>query len=79
MIKMYSKENCPNCDHARKMLVNKNMPFEEIKIDQDTSSKQWLVEQGFRSVPQIWDSQGTYIGGYVDLKKYFEKENVNAY
>jgi len=78
MLKMYSKGDCFYCNQARDMLINKNMMFEEIKVDQDMESRQWLVEQGFRSVPQIWNYD-KHIGGYQDLKKFLEKENINVY
>lgn len=69
---VWSKQMCPYCDMAKNMLKTKGIEFEERKIGEEWSKEQ-LVESvpGARSVPQIFIDD-KHIGGYDDLKKYFE-------
>lgn len=69
---IWSKPDCPNCVMARKLLENKGIEIEERKLGFG-----WNREQLFeaipnaKSVPQIF-LDGIHIGGYENLKKYFE-------
>ena len=74
---VWSKYNCPYCDQAKALLKQRNIPFEEKKIG-DGYTKEDLLEAvpTARTVPQVFlDDQ--LIGGFTELKKYFESENVN--
>jgi glutaredoxin len=53
-------------------LKTKDLPFEKIYIDQDEDAKDYIIEQGFRTVPQIW-LDDKWIGGYDDLVKFLNK------
>jgi glutaredoxin 3 len=71
---VWSKYHCPYCDQAKALLTQKGIEFEERKID-DGYTKEDLLEAvpTARTVPQIFIGE-TYIGGFTELKKYFEKE-----
>ena len=74
---VWSKYHCPFCDQAKALLNAKGIEFEEKKIG-DGFTKEDLLESvpTARTVPQIFlDDQ--LIGGFTELKKYFESENVN--
>ncbi len=73
---VWSKYHCPYCDQAKALLTQKGIGFEERKIG-DGYSKEDLLEAvpTARTVPQIFlDEQ--LIGGFTELKKYFETQNV---
>ena len=75
---VWSRYNCPYCDQAKALLKTKGVVFEERKIG-DGWTKEDLLESipTARAVPQIV-IDGKSIGGFTELKKYFEKvENVN--
>ena len=69
---VWSKPDCPYCTMAQKLLEQKGYEIEERKIGFG-----WNREQLFeavpnaKTVPQIF-LDGEYIGGYDNLKKYFE-------
>ena len=74
---VWSKYHCPFCDQAKALLTAKGIEFTEKKIG-DGYTKEDLLESvpTARTVPQIFlDDQ--LIGGFTELKKYFESENVN--
>lgn len=67
MLTIYSKSNCPFCDQAKSLVESKGVVYNVINVEEDTDSRKFLVDQGLRSVPQIF--QGTTIipGGYKGL------------
>lgn len=74
---VWSKYHCPFCDQAKALLKQKGIPFEEKKIG-DGYTKEELLEAvpTARTVPQIFiDDQ--LVGGFTELKNYFESQNVN--
>lgn len=66
---IYSKANCPYCVHAKNLLTDKGVSFQELRIDLDPaafSAMEEIVPQA-RTVPQIIIN-GQPIGGFDDLK-----------
>ena len=72
MYKVYGTKICLYCDKAENLLKTKDLPFEKIYIDEDDDAKDYIVEQGFKTVPQIW-LDDKWIGGYDDLVKFLNK------
>lgn len=68
---LWSKYHCPYCDQAKALLQSKGYQIEERKIG-DGWTKEELLEAipSARTVPQIY-LDGTYIGGYDQLRKHF--------
>jgi glutaredoxin 3 len=54
MLTVYSKNNCPFCVQAKNLLTLKNIPFTEVKIDEDSTAKEFVLNEGHRTVPQIY-------------------------
>jgi glutaredoxin len=67
MITVYSKNNCPFCDRAKALLESKNIPFNVIKMEDAPEAREFLTEQGLRSVPQIFKDGVLLPGGYQGL------------
>ena len=82
MLTVYSKNNCPFCVQAKNLLKLKNIAFEEINIEQNPEARKFVLEQGHRTVPQIYkDGQLFVEGGFQGLSKLTEeqlKERANA-
>lgn len=72
MYKVYGTRICLYCDKAENLLKTKDLPFEKIYIDEDDNAKDYIVEQGFKTVPQIW-LDDNWIGGYDDLVRFLNK------
>lgn len=78
MLIVYSKNNCPFCDKAKYLLKNKNIAFNEIKIDEDPEARDWLIAQGHRTAPQIYKGDELFVeGGYQGLAKLSDEELFN--
>jgi glutaredoxin len=70
MITVYSKNNCPFCVKAKYLLEQKGIAFEEIKIDETPDAREFVMAEGHRTVPQIYqDGKLLVEGGYQGLAK----------
>jgi glutaredoxin len=70
MITIYSKNNCPFCDKAKGLLKLKGIEYTEVKIDEDTSAREFVIAEGHRTVPQLYqDGKLLVEGGYQGLAK----------
>ena len=85
MITVYSKAGCGYCDLAKDYLTKNNFEFEEIRIDLDKEKRDWIVEQGHRTVPQIYYKGKVLVAGGgmalskmdpVEVKQNMEKIDV---
>lgn len=70
MLTVYSKNNCPFCVKAKYLLEQHDIAFEEIKIDEDSDAREFVVGAGHRSVPQIYKDGKLFVeGGFEGLSK----------
>jgi len=74
---VWSKDNCPYCVKAKRMLDGKGIRYEERNITSNNWTKEQLLEAvpNARTVPQIF-LHGSYIGGADALEKYFEDHDM---
>ena len=70
MLTVYSKTVCPYCVQAKNFLKSKNIVFNEINIEQDQEARDFIMEQGHRTVPQIYFNGSLFVeGGWQGLSK----------
>lgn len=75
MITVYTKPNCPYCDRAKNYLTSLDIPYETVDITVNNTAKNFLKEQGHRTVPQIYNgSQLLVEGGWSGLVELTEAE-----
>lgn len=75
MLTIYSKSNCPFCDKAKYLLEQKGIPFNEVRVDQDPVAREFIVNAGHRTVPQIYKDGKIFVeGGYQGLVKLDESK-----
>jgi len=67
MLSVYTKTNCPLCDQAKKLLESRGISYNTINVEETPDTKEFLLEQGLRSVPQIFDGTTLMPGGYQGL------------
>ena len=77
-ILVYSSMLCPYCFAAKKLLTKLNLKFEEVLVDNNSKIKNKMIElsDGRTSVPQIFFGEN-HVGGYDDLKKYYDEGKLN--
>jgi len=70
MLTVYSKTVCPYCVQAKNYLKSKNIVFNEINIEKDQEARDFIMEQGHRTVPQIYFNGSLFVeGGWQGLSK----------
>ena len=64
---MYLTASCPFCQSADRLLQQKGVPVEKIRVDLEPARRvEMMQKSGRRTVPQIW-IDGLHIGGCDDL------------
>ena len=64
---VYTKTNCPFCDRAKSLLESRGVAYNTINLEQQPDARDFLVDQGLRSVPQIFNGTTLLQGGYQGL------------
>jgi len=64
---IYSTRICPFCVRAKNFFSKKDIPFEDIMVDQDPDQLKIMMDRSQRqSVPQIFIGD-YHVGGFDDL------------
>jgi glutaredoxin len=67
---VWSKNQCPFCDQAKKLLGSKGIEFEERNVSTDWTKDQLLeAVPTARTLPQIF-LDDNYIGGFTELRRH---------
>ena len=64
---VYTKDNCPFCDMAKALLESKGVEFTTVNVSEKSEARDFLIDQGLRSVPQIFNGTTLIQGGYQGL------------
>ncbi|HWI97880.1 MAG TPA: glutaredoxin 3 [Burkholderiales bacterium] len=64
---MYLTASCPFCQSADRLLQQKGVAVEKIRVDLEPARRAEMIQKsGRRTVPQIW-IDGLHVGGCDDL------------
>jgi len=75
MITVYSKNNCAFCAKATNFLNLRNIPYQEVKIDENLEAKEFILSQGHRTVPQLYFNGKLFVeGGFQGLTRLTEDQ-----
>ena len=74
MYTIITKDECPFCGSAKALLDKANQGYTEYNIQ--SQSSQWILtllkRSSIKTVPQIFSSDGSLIGGYSDLRVFLD-------
>lgn len=66
-VRMYTTAICPFCIMAKRLLQQKGVAVDEVRVDEDSARRDEMTRiTGRRTVPQIFVGD-THVGGYDDL------------
>ena len=75
MLTVYSKSNCQQCVQAKTLLTKKNIPFKEVKIDETSAAREFILNAGHKTLPQIYSGDSLFVeGGYFGLAGMSDKQ-----
>jgi glutaredoxin 3 len=73
-VTIYSKDSCVHCNNAKMLLASRNIPYQELKLNEDFTRENLLeLFPNSRSFPIIV-VDGFNIGGYTELSKMILEE-----
>lgn len=74
---IYSKDECKYCTQSKSLLINKNIPYKEIKLnpnsgDEYISMRNKLISDtgGHRTFPWVFVGN-EFVGGFSELRHSF--------
>ena len=74
MYTILTRNQCSFCDTAKALLKGAGISYVEYNIETDSS--RWILtmmkKTDLKTVPQIFSSDGTHIGGYTDLRDFLD-------
>ena len=81
MYTIYTKEGCDYCDMAKAELRRLKMNYQEVLVTPGSASFDEVLKRSNKTVvsltfPQVFNSEGNHIGGYLDLLDYMEEEGL---
>jgi glutaredoxin 3 len=66
-VTVYTKESCPFCVRAKRLLDAKGVAYEEIRVEDRDDLRIWLAEaSGQKTVPQVFVGDRP-LGGFSDI------------
>jgi glutaredoxin 3 len=66
-VTVYTKQNCPFCVRAKRLLDKKGVAYEEIDVKENDDLRVWLARTtGQMTVPQIFADERP-LGGFSDV------------
>ena len=70
MLTVFSKNNCAACDSAKALLSSRGVEFVVKNCDEDYEAFDFIVSQGHRSFPQIYQGTSLFVqGGFKGLQE----------
>jgi glutaredoxin len=73
MLTIYTKDDCPYCDRAKALLESRGIEYTTVNVGIRTEAREFLVDQGLRSVPQVFNGTTLIPGGYQGLAAQTEE------
>ena len=64
---IYTKPSCTFCDRAKALMESKGVEYKVIDVSEHPEARDFLVDQGLRSVPQIFNGTTLLQGGFQGL------------
>jgi glutaredoxin 3 len=66
-VRVYSTLLCPYCVMAKRLLDDKGVRYEDLRVDREPGLREEMMRiTGRRTVPQIFVGE-THVGGFDDL------------
>lgn len=74
-VSLFTRAGCPHCAHAKALLQEHGMNYEEIELSHAISSRSLHAITGGDTVPQVYVG-GEHIGGADDLESWFTAKHA---
>lgn len=65
MFKLYTQDNCPNCENLKEFFKQNNVEFEELNIEKDFKARSIMVLNDLETTPAV-SLNGNVFGGDLE-------------
>ena len=73
LLTIYTKDGCGYCVMLKNLLEKHDLLFNEVNISECEESRNFVLNEGHRTVPQIYLEDKLFVeGGYTGMKQYLE-------
>ena len=77
-VRIYTTPFCGYCRAAKELLLERDIPYEEIDVTFDKTKRAWLAKvTGQTTVPQVFFGDES-IGGFQELSEIDRDEDLRA-
>ena len=74
---IYSKDNCPNCEKAKALIIGAGHTPTIKKLGEDISREEFFSRfNNAKTLPQI-EIDGIHIGGFTQLEQSMQQKNLH--
>jgi len=78
MLTVYTKNNCGFCVMLKNLLTKKGYDFTEVNIEEDEDAYTFVIEEGHKSMPQIYEDGSVFVeGGFEGMRAYLAEQEIN--
>lgn len=72
MFKLYTQENCPNCDELKAFLKEKGVAYDEVDVNTDTKARAFMIMNDLEATPAVTINDNIISGAVMDMKSTIE-------
>ena len=72
MFKVYTQQNCPNCEDLKAFLYENGVEFEELDVNKDTKARAMMIMNDLETTPAIATGDNVFAGDLMDIKTRIE-------
>lgn len=76
MIRVWTNENCVQCDQTKRFLDKSNIQYLTLDLSQNQDDLQRFLDMGFKSAPIVETDSDIWSGFKLDKLKMLAKENM---
>lgn len=72
MFKLYTQENCPNCEELKMFLQEKGISYDEVDVNNDTKARAFMIMNDLETTPALTMNDNIIVGDVMDMKSRIE-------
>ena len=72
MFKLYTQEDCPNCEELKMFLKEKGITYEEVDVNNDTKARAFMIMNDLETTPALTVEDSIICGPVMDMKSKIE-------
>lgn len=75
MFTIFTQDDCAYCERVKDLLHERYIDYREFNLHEDGNEvfMRIMFDLGHLTVPQVYDADGYYIGGYAEVKEHFDE------